>query len=295
MDTEHLKEFLVMCEHCNYSAAANALFISQPTLYKHMKSLEAEVGVPLFDKYGNRTKLSQYGKMLIPYAKMMLENQQQYLKEVEIAVTENANSLRIATNYRIKELTREFFTEHRQYKIHTLSRPTLEDAFSNPDCELAFVCCESTPDNRYEYIKYCDEEIVVVVNAAHPLAHRLSVHIDELRNEDFVALTSDSYQFTSPSFLFSKVFDCFQPKVVMDTGYGSEAAQLVSRGIGISLLFRKTFDVMSTDNLALISLNPPVYCPVYLCWKKGHELSAGAKKFVEFIQIRADALLGKAK
>ncbi len=288
MDTTYLKEFLVMSELCNYTAAAESMFISQPTLYKHIKSLEAEVGVPLFEKHGKKIELSRFGKMLIPYAQSMLSDQQQYLMDVDTELQERANSLRIATNYRIKDLVRDFFRENRQCKIHTISSPSLEKAFANPDCELALFCCEDAPGEQYEYIKYCEEEVVVAVNLAHPLAQRATVRLHELRNEEFITLFSDSFQFVTPSFEFSKVFDYFQPKATFNVERGSEAAQMISQGLGISLLFRRAIEAQQEDDLVLISLNPPVYCPVYLCWRKGCVLSNGAKIFVNYIQNRAD-------
>lgn len=295
MDTTYLKEFLVMSERCNYTVAAEALFISQPTLYKHIKSLEAEIGVALFEKHGKKIELSRFGKMLVPYAQSMLADQKQYLKDVEAELSERAHSLKIATNYRIKDFVRDFFRDNRQFKIHTISRPSLEESFANPDCELAMLCSEEEPSPEYEFIKCCDEEVVAVFNRDHPLACRTSVRFAELRNEEFITLSSDSYQFVTPSFQFSKVFDWFEPKVAFNVERGNEALQMISQGLGISLLFRQATEAQKTDDLVLVSLNPPVYCSVYLCWRRGASLSDGARKFVNYIQHCSEQSTSKAK
>lgn len=288
MDTAYLKEFLVMSELCNYTTAADALFISQPTLYKHIKSLETEVGVPLFEKHGKKIELSRHGKMFIPHAQKILEESQQYLLEVEEDLQERSNALRIATNYNIKELTKGFFKDHRRYKVHAIiSDESIENAFERTDCELALFCCPDILGPQYEYVKYCNEEIVVVLDSSHPLANRATISLDELRNEDFITPSANGRQSISPSFLFSGIFDHFQPRVALNIEYGSEAAQMVSQGFGISLLFRRTIEALQLDNLKLISLDPPVLCPVCLYWRKGCELSAGAKEFVKYIQTKS--------
>lgn len=288
MDTTYLKEFLVMSRLCNYTAAADVLFISQPTLYKHIKSLEAEVGVPLFEKHGKKIDLSPFGKMFIPHAQKILEESEQYLAEVESELQERSNALRIVTNYNIKELTKGFFKEHRRYKIHALIHDdSLESAFEVTDCELALFCCPEIPGPQYETIRYFDEEIVAVLPASHPLAGQTSVTLDKLRGEEFITPSASGKQSISPSFLYSGVFDHFQPRVALNIEYGSEAAQLVSQGFGISLLFRKTIESLNLDGLTLLSLEPAVICPVCLCWRKGSELSPGAKEFVAYVQTRS--------
>lgn len=70
----------------------------------------------------------------------------------------------------------------------------------------------------------------------------------------------------------------------MKARYGSQAAQLVAQGFGITLLFRRAIEDAHIDNLALNSLDPPVRCPVYLYWKKDSKLSDGAKKLIEFVR-----------
>ena len=87
METAYLREFLVMSELCNYTAAANALFISQPTLYRHIKTLEAELGVLLFERQGKKIVLSRFGEMLIPHAQRILTETDEYGKKLEAELT----------------------------------------------------------------------------------------------------------------------------------------------------------------------------------------------------------------
>lgn len=69
METVHLREFIDFARSLSYSKASKELFISQPTLRSHIKSLEDEVGVPLFIRQEGRLELSLAGKLLLKNAR----------------------------------------------------------------------------------------------------------------------------------------------------------------------------------------------------------------------------------
>lgn len=73
MDIRLMREFLILARTENYLEAAELLFVSQPTLSRHIMTLENELGVPLFERTTRYVRLSRYGKMLVPYAQQFLE------------------------------------------------------------------------------------------------------------------------------------------------------------------------------------------------------------------------------
>ena len=67
-----LRIFQAVARHGSYSRAAEALFISQPGVSQQIKSLEASVGMPLFDRLGRRVHLTEAGETLLTYADRVL-------------------------------------------------------------------------------------------------------------------------------------------------------------------------------------------------------------------------------
>ena len=61
MTLNQLRYFLAVAEHENYRRAAEKLYISQPSLSRSISSLEAELGVLLFDKNGRGIELTKEG------------------------------------------------------------------------------------------------------------------------------------------------------------------------------------------------------------------------------------------
>lgn len=64
MNTGRLYEFLVLSKLLNYSKAAEALYISQSVLTKHIQDLEKEIGVSLFKRTTHGVTLTEAGRVL---------------------------------------------------------------------------------------------------------------------------------------------------------------------------------------------------------------------------------------
>lgn len=71
MDINHIREFVILAECRNFSEAAERLFISQSALSKHIRALEKEMGTPLFNRTTRSIRLSEAGKLFLPYAQKL--------------------------------------------------------------------------------------------------------------------------------------------------------------------------------------------------------------------------------
>ena len=72
MELRQLRYFEAVARHAHVTRAARELHIAQPALSKQIRSLEAELGVQLFDRVGRRVELSDAGRLLLPYARRVL-------------------------------------------------------------------------------------------------------------------------------------------------------------------------------------------------------------------------------
>ncbi|OMH39292.1 LysR family transcriptional regulator [Motiliproteus sp. MSK22-1] len=70
-DWNHTRAFLVTAEEGTLSAAAKALGMTQPTLSRQVAALEAEVGIRLFERVGQRLVLTGSGMELLEHARSM--------------------------------------------------------------------------------------------------------------------------------------------------------------------------------------------------------------------------------
>ena len=72
MTLNQLRYFQAVARALNFRAAAEELYISQPSLSRSIDSLEQELGVQLFKKNGKKVTLTKYGEEFLPYAKRAL-------------------------------------------------------------------------------------------------------------------------------------------------------------------------------------------------------------------------------
>lgn len=70
-DWNHTRAFLVTAEEGTLSAAAKALGVTQPTLSRQVAALEAELGITLFERVGQRLVLTGSGAELLEHARSM--------------------------------------------------------------------------------------------------------------------------------------------------------------------------------------------------------------------------------
>ena len=84
MDFRQLENFIEVSEQMSFTKAANNLYISQQGLSKSIKALEDELGVRLFYRTGSLLSLTNYGAILLPRAKEMVQGYKTLLDEVSI-------------------------------------------------------------------------------------------------------------------------------------------------------------------------------------------------------------------
>ena len=68
MELRQLRYFTKAKELLNFTEAASELFISQSTLSQQIKSLEDELGIPLFNRVGKHIYLTEAGELFYNYA-----------------------------------------------------------------------------------------------------------------------------------------------------------------------------------------------------------------------------------
>src|SRR5919198_4709072 len=84
MELQRLRVFQAVADEGSFSRAARALFLSQPAVTQHIHTLEAELGVPLFDRLGRRVALTPAGRALAQHVPQVLN----LVHEAEVAARE---------------------------------------------------------------------------------------------------------------------------------------------------------------------------------------------------------------
>jgi LysR family transcriptional repressor of citA len=82
MDMKLLRTFIVTAKTLNFHKAADQLYLAQPTVTQHIRQLESELRVQLFDRIGKRVKLSPAGIRFLEHATRVLAVYEQGVQEL---------------------------------------------------------------------------------------------------------------------------------------------------------------------------------------------------------------------
>lgn len=117
MELRHLRYLLAVADHGNFTRAAEALHVSQPTLSQQIKQLERELGTTLLDRSGRTVRLTDAGEAYAGHGRLALQGLDAARRAVDDVQDLTRGHLRIAmtptiTAYLIGPLVRRF---HAQY------------------------------------------------------------------------------------------------------------------------------------------------------------------------------------
>lgn len=196
MIDQKLITLLKVNELGSYTEAAKELNLTQPAVSLHLKSLEKETGIKIFNRTSNGIKATKEGEILIKYAKRIAslykeldlklkdneENQRSYL----IGITHTSES-----NLIIEVLaTYAYLHPEVKIKIKTDAIKKLYEKLSSYEIDLAFT--DGKPNKKYSSILLDTDTLVAVLNKNNPLAKKGLIQVEDLKNEKMILRSSTS-------------------------------------------------------------------------------------------------------
>ncbi|MCM1037767.1 MAG: LysR family transcriptional regulator [Ruminococcus sp.] len=296
MDTRYLKEFIVLAEKCNYSDAADLLFISQSSLSKHIKSIEHELDIVLFNKIGNRITLSEEGSIFLKYANSSVDQESAFKREIAYHRKKSNTVINVGSEYRIVDLLIAFRMQNSQYIVRQLDniphKTHAVDLLRSGKCELAFLVNFTDTTDKFVQIPILEDQDVAVLYNSHPLSRRKTVTFQDIKDENFIILgdqeDTSSSSISNGDFVRSRfLMNSASPNVVFNGMRGTEIVDYVRKEVGISILYKKTLYSMNLDNITMVDIVPPNKITVSLCYMKAAKLSSGARALIDFFSQAA--------
>ena len=287
MNLDHLRYFVRLAEVRHYTRAAEQLGISQPSLSHAINQIEAELGVPLFEKSGRNTKLTRFGEEFLECAEHSLgildagiETLQRYGKGEGVVRLGFLRTLGI--NY-IPQLTSDFLKAdpdcNVQFSFHSgLSSELLEDLIQR---KYDFVfCSEPDPALGLNAVAVDSQELVVIVPKDHPLAQRESISLAETLPYPAVCFAEGS----GLRKIVDRMYDAVggKPVSVVETEEDEVIAGLVSSGFGTAVV--PYMDMLERLEVSVLKITDPPYSRnFFMVQNDGAFLTSAAQRFRSFV------------
>ena len=254
MELNKLYYFHTVAKHENITRAAEELYVSQPAVSKTIKSLENELGLPLFYKKGKNIHLTSFGEYLKSQTDKMFSIWNSTLTEMALLKHENDNSIRLnvlAATSIVTDAVLEYKKLNSDSIFHIIQNEEV-------DCDIS-VTTNSVDFNRLpSFSDRCifEEKIYLATPKTDKYNTRTSISLEEVKDMGFVNL--------SGSRLFRVVCDkfCeavgFTPNIIFESDAPSTVKNIIKTGVGIGFWPEFSWSEFPINDLNLIPISNPI-------------------------------------
>jgi LysR family hydrogen peroxide-inducible transcriptional activator len=194
MTLTELRYIVAVARERHFGRAAEACFVSQPTLSVAVKKLEEELDVKIFERGGNEVSVTPLGEAIVRQAQQVIE-QAGAIKEIARRGKDPlAGPLRLGIIYTIgpyllPDLVKQTIARSPQMPLMLQENFTarLLDMLRTGELDCA-ILAEPFPDAGLAIAPLYDEPFMVAVPRTHALARRKSVSAEELKRETLLLL-----------------------------------------------------------------------------------------------------------
>lgn len=295
MELRVLRYFLETAREGNITHAAKRLHISQPTLSRQLKELEAELGKKLFVRGNYNVRLTDEGMLLRKRAEDILDMVGKTKEEFQALGEITGGDVRIgcAESDGMRYLARRVKSLQERYprfRLHLYSGNT-EDVEERLDRGLLdfAVLAQEVNLSKYNYLEMPGADTWgVVMRKDSPLAQKEAVHMKDLLHLPLICsrqgITEDY-----PKWFGEKV-DTLNIVATFNLSYN--AGVLVREGIGYLLTFDKLVNTGSDSDLCFRPLAPALETKLYFVWKRYQVFTPAAELLLNEMREHFDGSRG---
>jgi DNA-binding transcriptional LysR family regulator len=279
VDLLQLHYFQVVARHQHVSRAAAELHVAQPALSRAIARLEAELGVPLFDRRGRRVQLNRFGAMFLARAGRVLDELDQGQHELRDAagMAQGTVSVAAETLRTLGGLVAGFLAGHPDvsFRLYQSPAPVMAAQLQAGEVDLG-LASQPLPGPALASRKLLSEEVLLAVPPSHPLARRTRATVGELAGEPFVTTRPGYWQRALTDRLFADA-------VIVCEGDEPYAIRgLISAGVGIGLMPAMARRLAPDPPVGWLHLDVPCRRTLSLVWRADAYRPAAARALTDF-------------
>jgi len=192
MNPHHLRTFLAVRRHRNYTRAAEEVFLTQPAVSRQMRQLEEELGVRLFEQIGKTLHLTDAGETLAVEAGKLLGAMERTAEAVRSCRSAERGSIRIGASttpgfYLLPDLLGQFHRRFPKVALHYTVENSLriEQMLVRNELDLGFVGANLS-SRELDLKPLVEDEIVCFTSPSHRLAKVRRIAPSSLEEEMWI-------------------------------------------------------------------------------------------------------------
>ncbi len=289
MDIHRLTIFCKVVELKSFTRAAEATYLSQPTISEHIRTLEEFLGEKLLDRLGKEIFPTAAGRLLYDYAQRIIQLRDDAIHAVSALHGRLAGRLVIAAStipgtYIIPKWVGSFKAEHPgiQIALNISSSAQVVEAVLNGEVEFGMVG-SFWKDIRLELEPLFSDQLMLTVHRDHPWSERKQIAMEALYGEPFIMRRRGSgTRMVMERVLAAAQFDFSRFNVVAEVATTEAVRESVKARIGVSILsLLAVADDVRNGLLDCVAIESVRFRrPFYLIRRKKRELSPLSREFI---------------
>ena len=288
MDMKQIRYFLALAEEESFSRAADVLNLSQPALSIAIRKLEEELGVELFYTFDRKQHLTDEGLRLLKGARELSDMFQKTVEDVSLTDSFRTGEFTLGLSPLFGacffgDLIPSFSAAYPDIKINMIEDGAnrINQRIENGTVDLA-VTLKTEQISAFSSCHFSTQRNVVLLHKSHPLAHRETLTVADLKDDAFAIFNSD---FILHRQIMSACRSAgFRPKIALLSSQWDFMAELVSRNRAVSILPKPMMDRHPNPNIRCIPLTDSMkYWDISLAWHPQKYMPKACRTFLQYV------------
>lgn len=300
MNLRDLGYLVALADLRHFGKAADACFVSQPTLSTQVKKLEEELGVTLVERAPRKVMLTVAGQDVVARARRILADVEQMKESARRSQDPGSGTLRLGVFPTLGPYLLPHVLPQLQLRFPNLELLLVEeksdvllDRLRQGKLDAALLAMPVHDEQLHAEVLF-DEPFLLAAPAQHPLASKATMTMDQLADETLLLLEDGHC-------LRDQALDvCRLSGANERTGFRATSLetlrQMVAAGVGVTLLPALSVHapVVQPANIRLVSFSDPVPSrQIALVWRRSSALDSFLHALAETIGTLARAQLPK--
>ena len=286
MELRQLRYFAAVGRVGTFTAAAAELRVAQPALWQQVKALERELGLPLFERWGRRVRLTRDGEEILHRVGPILESVERLRQSATDLAAGRRGRIVVACSQPhvsmfLARLIGRFHATSPDVRVELREHPPLAGLpLDDLGTGAADVGLGTEDPESLEGFAVYAANLVAAVPAGHPWAGQAEVTLQQLGAE---VLLVAPYQSLSRGLLERALeAEGIKPRIGHESPSPATLVALGEQGLGVPVLADDAFATVRHGSAPLVvGRGGPIGAEVWLQWRRGAAMSSALTAFIE--------------